>query len=242
MDTLQAIRTRRSIRDYLDVPVEWEKIGIVLDAGRLAPSAGNTQEWNFIVVTDGEVRQQIAESCVDGLWMAKAPVFIVITANIEPISRNYGIRGERLYSIQDCAVAATQMMLAAHVQGLGTCWVGSFDEHLLGRLLSLPDTARPQVILTLGYPDEHPSMPLRKRLEAIVFLNSFGNRIRDIGFVLRDYNIAGKAVEAGRGAVSSLQKKASEKREKARLSLKEQLKAKRDALKAALAKKGKKKA
>lgn len=206
MEILQAIKTRRSVRRYLDVPVEWEKVGIVLEAGRLAPSAGNTQEWSFIVVTEEGARKEIAECCVDGYWMATAPVHIVIVANVEQIARNYGLRGERLYSIQDCAVAASQMMLAAVSQGLGTCWVGAFDEHALRRLFSIPDSIRPQLILTLGYPDEQPRMPPRKPLENIVYLNSFGNRIKDIGMVLRDYDILGRAFDAGKEVISHITK------------------------------------
>jgi len=161
METLEGIKTRRSIRKYLEVPLEWEKVGVVLEAGRLAPSAGNTQEWSFIVVTDATIREQIAELSLDGLWMAAASVHIVITADTEKIGRSFGRRGERLYAVQDCAAAATQMMLAAHSQGLGTCWVGAFDEHALARLLGIPDTIRAQLILTLGYPDETPATPQR---------------------------------------------------------------------------------
>ncbi len=238
MEILHAIKTRRSIREYMDVPVEWEKVGIVLEAGRLSPSAGNTQEWNFVVVTEAGLREQIAESCVDALWMATAPVHIIITANVEPIARNYGVRGERLYCIQDCAVAATQMMLAAVSQGLGTCWVGAFDEHAIRRFVGIPDSIRPQLILTLGYPDESPDMPARKPLENIVYLNSYGNRIKDIGFVLKDYDVVGRAVEAGKEAMEHLKKKAQKKMSEA--SLKEKLGAQKEALKNKLKKKKKK--
>ncbi len=226
MEILQAIKTRRSIRRYLDVPIEWEKVGVVLEAGRLAPSAGNTQEWSFIVVTDEGARGEIAECCVDGYWMVTAPVHIVIVANVEPIARNYGMRGERLYSIQDCAVAATQMMLAAVSQGLGTCWVGAFDEHALRRLISIPDSIRPQLILTLGYPDEKPKMPGRKPLENIVFLNSYGNRIRDIGMALRDYDVVGRTLEAGKKVVSHITKPKRKKIKKPKVGLRDKLRKK----------------
>ena len=226
MEILQAIKTRRSIRRYLDVPIEWEKVGVVLEAGRLAPSAGNIQEWSFIVVRDEGTRGEIAECCVDGYWMTTAPVHIVIVATIEPIARNYGMRGERLYSIQDCAVAATQMMLAAVSQGLGTCWVGAFDEHVLHRLLSIPDSIRPQLILTLGYPDEKPVMPKRKPLQNLVFLDSYGNRIKDIGMVLRDYDVVGRTLEVGKKVVSHITRQQGEKIQKAKAGLKEKLRKK----------------
>ena len=83
MDVLEAIRTRRSVRKYRDIPVEWEKVGLILDAGRLAPSSGNLQNWKFIVITDKNARHQISEACLEQQWMAKAPVHIVIVAEPE---------------------------------------------------------------------------------------------------------------------------------------------------------------
>lgn len=230
MDVLEALKTRRSIRKYLDVPIEWEKVGAVLEAGRIAPSAGNTQEWNFIVVTDAEARQKIAELTVDGMWMANAPVHLIITTNPETINRYYGIRGERLYTIQDCAVAATYMMLAAHQLGLGTCWIGAFDENALRRVAGIPDSIRPQLILTLGYPDEKPDRSPRKILENIVFLNAYGNRIKDLGFVLWDYNVVGKAVELGRTLGREAQAKMREQQDHSKPSLKAKLDAQKEKL------------
>jgi hypothetical protein len=114
---------------------------------------------------------------------------------IDKIKIHYGMRGERLYCIQDCAICATHMMLAAHELGLGTCWVGAFDENKVQRVLKIPDNCRPQMILTLGYADEKPRMPPRYPIDNLVFLETYGGpgRIKDMGAVLWDFNVVGRA-------------------------------------------------
>jgi len=198
MDVLEAIATRRSIRKYLDVPVEWDKIGQVMEAGRLAPSAGNVQEWRFVVVTKPELRKKIAESALGQHWVETAPVQIIVFALIDKIKIHYGMRGERLYSIQDCATCATYMMLAAHDLGLGTCWIGAFDENKVQQVLKMPENCRPQLILTVGYADEKPPMPPRYPIDALVFLERYGGpgRVKDIDSVLWTFNVAGNAEKA----------------------------------------------
>lgn len=211
MEVLECIRTRRSIRLYLSVPIEWEKIGSVLEAGRLAPSSGNLQDWKFIVVTDAGLRKEIAKISMEALWMETAPVHIVVCADTEKNKRFYGIRGERLYSVQDCAAAVMSMCLAAHTVGLGTCWVGAFDEHALSRLLDIPEQIRPQAIVTVGYPDEKPEMPKRYTLENITFLDKWGNRIKDIGFVLKDYRVLEKAMQSAQETTARIIEQAGAK-------------------------------
>src|SRR3989344_5104990 len=174
MDVLEAIRTRRSVRKYRDIPVEWEKVGLILDSGRLAPSAGNIQNWKFIVITDRNTRHQISEACLEQQWMAKAPVHIVIVAEPEKARRFYGLRGEKLYTIQNCAAATENMILAAHSLGLGTCWIGAFDEERIKEIVPMPDFVRPQSIITVGYPDEIVPTPVKYTLENIMFFRSYG--------------------------------------------------------------------
>jgi len=180
MDVTEAIRKRRSIKKYLDIPVEWDKIGSILDAGRLAPSAGNLQPWKFMVVLNQENRKKISEACFQQYWMQTAPVHIVISAEFNKMERFYGVRGERLYSIQSCAVAASQMMLEAINQGLACCFVSAFDEEMLKRYFKIPDFARPQVVLTIGYPAEEVPLPPKYTLNDIVHLEKFGNKLRNI--------------------------------------------------------------
>ncbi len=179
MDAIEAILSRRSIRKYKKQPVEWEKVGIILEAGRMAPCAGNLQDWRFIVVLDAEKRKQIAEASLQQYWMADAPVHIVIVAELEKSKRFYGVRGERLYSVQNCAAAAESMIIAANSIGLGTCWVGAFDEDKIKTILNCIEEVRPQIIITLGYADEKPIMPQKLPIENIVYLEKWWGRIKD---------------------------------------------------------------
>lgn len=179
MDVTEAIIKRRSIKRYLDIPVDWDRIGAVLDAGRLAPSAGNLQPWKFIVVTDPGKRRMIAESCFQQYWMQTAPVHIIICAEFNKMSRFYGVRGERLYTIQSCALAAGSMLLEAVNQGLAGCYVSAFDEEMMKRHFKIPDFARPQAVITLGYPGEEVPPPPKYTLNDVTHLEEFGARIRD---------------------------------------------------------------
>jgi len=140
MDVLECIKTRRSIRKFLDVPVEWEKVTQIVDAARCAPSAGNLQNWKFIVVLNEDKRKSIAEACVHQLWMGKAPVHIIVCAEPERAKRFYGIRGERLYTIQNCGAAIENALLTAHSIGLAACWVGAFDEDMVKMMVQAKKT------------------------------------------------------------------------------------------------------
>ncbi len=189
METFECISTRRSIRRYLDIPVEWDKIGTILEAGRLAPSSGNIQDWNFIVVQDEDKRKAIAEASLRQHWMSKAPVYIVVCSDLKKSERVYGVRGNRLYSIQNSAAAIENMLLTAHSVGLGACWIGAFDENVVSRVLNIPDYARPQAIITIGYSDEKPKTPQRFPLTTVAFLEKYGNRIKDMAAVMHDYSV-----------------------------------------------------
>ena len=191
METEECILTRRTIRKYKNVKVEWEKVGRVLEAGRAAPSSGNIQNWMFIAVDDEGKRKAIAEACFQQYWMAVAPIHIVICAKPEEVKRHYGIRGERLYSVQNCAAAAENMVLMAHDQGLGTCWVGAFDEDKIKSLLGIVKEARPQIIITIGYADEVPDIPSKYKLDNVVYFNKWWGRIKDINRFM-GYDIAAR--------------------------------------------------
>jgi len=189
MEVFECISTRRSIRKYLDIPVEWDKVGTILEAGRLAPSSGNIQDYNFIVVQDEDKRKTIAEASLRQHWMSKAPVYIIVCADLKKSERFYGVRGSRLYSIQNCAAAIENMLLTAHSLDLGACWVGAFDENVVSRVLNIPDSVRPQAIITIGYSDEKPTIPQRYPLTTVAFLEKYGNRIKDMAAVLHDYSL-----------------------------------------------------
>lgn len=216
---IQAIFSRRSIRRYLDVPVEWDKVGDVVRAGMMAPNSGNLQIWRFVVVRTPEKRRAVADACLQQYWMEKAPVHIVIFAKLEKMSQYYGIRGVRLYSIQDCAMAAMNMMLAAHELGLGTCFVSAFEEDAMTRIFKLPDNVRPQGVIALGYPDEKPDVPSKYRIETLTGIENYGmamnegsGRVADAAAAVQTYRYAERFPKYVQDAVSDIDKATASKR------------------------------
>ncbi len=203
MDIFQAIHTRRTIRKFSDKQVEWDKVAQILEAGKAAPSAGNLQPWKFVVVTDKAKRQAIADAALQQWWISTAPVLIVVVADVERTKQFYGIRGERLYSIQDCAAAIENMTLAATALGVASAWVSAFEEEAVNRVLEIPGEARPQAIIPLGYAAEEGKEQVKNPLYNVVFLEKFGNRVKD---PLRSYlgqysHIWESKAEEGRAAV-----------------------------------------
>lgn len=226
MDALECIMTRRSIRKFRPSPVEWDKVGSILDAGRYAPTAGNLQNWQFMVFLDKKNREAIAKASAEQYWMAQAPVHIVICEKPEIVKQYYGIRGERLYSIQGIAAAAQNMLLAAHALGLGACWIGAFDEHAVKRVGNIPDRARPQAIIVVGYADEVVPTPAKLTLENVTFLERYGEnigRVKDVDATLgyQSQRIM-KVIDKGKELVN----KASEATEKGSVSFIDKIKAK----------------
>ena len=176
---VRAIKERRSIRSYMDVPVEWDKIITAVEAAMVAPSAGNLQVWRYVVVRKLEKRKQIAEACLRQYWMEQAPVHVVIVAKLEKEEQFYGKRGVDLYSVQDCAMAAMNMMLAAHDLDLGSCFVSAFDENALSRVFNLSEVVRPQGVVTLGYTDQKPEPPVRFRGESVIGIENYGTAMNE---------------------------------------------------------------
>ena len=163
MDVMTAIKTRRSIRAYKDKPIEDEKLEAVLEAGRLAPSASNLQEWKYVVVKDKALRGKLVDAANGQQFVGQAAAVIVACAvqtdHVMPC-------GELSYPI-DVAISVDHMTLAAVEQGLGTCWIGAFRQDEVKRLLGIPEEVRVVVLLPIGYPDVSPAPKPRKSLEEI---------------------------------------------------------------------------
>lgn len=150
MDVYTAIGQRRSIRAYREKEVEEEKLMKVLDAGRLAPSAKNRQEWHFIVVRDRETRRKLAKAAYGQKFIEQAPVTLVGCA----FYADYVMPcGQPAYTV-DVSIAFAFMMLEATELGLGTCWLGAFLENEVKEILNIPDQMRVVVVMPLGYPAE----------------------------------------------------------------------------------------
>ncbi len=168
MDFFEVVKMRRSVRSYLDEDVSDEEIRRLLEAATLAPSAGNCQPWEFVIVRDGKRKEALSKAALGQRFVAEAPVVIVVCANVPRTAAHYGSRGASLYVIQDTAAATQNILLAATAMGLATCWVGAFDEGKVWEILELPDEVRPLAIVPVGRPRRVPSMPPRIPLERVV--------------------------------------------------------------------------
>jgi nitroreductase len=163
MEVMEAIRSRRSIRSFLEKEVEEEKLLRVLEAGRLAPSARNLQDWRFVVVRDPETRKRLAKAARDQEFVGQAPVVIAACGTSDYIMTC----GQYTYTI-DVAIAVDHMTLAAAAEGLGTCWIGAFYEERVKEILGIPEGVRVVALLPLGYPAARPKPTPRRSLEEIV--------------------------------------------------------------------------
>ncbi len=150
MDVLDAIRTRKSVRKYLSKTVEKEKLTAILEAGRLAPSASNRQEWRFVVVSDDETKRKLAEAANKQIFVGKAPVVIAACAETDGHVMSCG---QACYPI-DVAIALDHMTLATVELGLGTCWIGAFDESRVKQILGIPAEVRVVALMPMGYPSD----------------------------------------------------------------------------------------
>ncbi len=173
MDTFEAIYGRRSIRAFVNREVTQTQLMKILDAGRQAPSAGNLQPWELVVVRDSERKMALAEAAFGQYFIAEAPVVVVICAHPARSARRYGRRGIDLYCLQDTAAFIQNMLLASCAIGLGSCWVGAFDEAKAAEAIEAPNDVRPVAIIPIGYPAESPSAPPRRSLEDIVHEERF---------------------------------------------------------------------
>ena len=173
MDVFEAIKGRRSVREFESTPVKEKDLEKILDAARWAPSAGHCQPLELVVVKDQAQKERLVRAALGQTFIAEAPVAIVVCANVARTSRRYGRRGEELYCIQDTAAVAQNIHLAAYALGYATCWVGAFDEDAVAEVIKTPAGVRPVAIVPIGKPAEKPSPPQRMPLSKIVHKNQF---------------------------------------------------------------------
>lgn len=168
MELFEAFERRHSIRAYSSKEIPDEVLRRILEAANSAPSAGNLQAYEIVVVKDAKRKQQLAQAAYGQTFIAQAPVVLVFVQNPQRSSIRYGQRGVTLYSLQDATIACTFAHLAATALGLGSCWVGAFDDDAVARVINAPKGMRPVAILPIGYPAEQPWATPRRRLDDIV--------------------------------------------------------------------------
>jgi nitroreductase len=169
MDVLEAIRKRRSIRSFTEQLVPDDILHQILEAGTWAPSAGNMQAWEFVIVKDPAARRMLVDTTDAGNtaregvhtqeWIMQAPVVIVVCYDVKRMTGRYGRKGRTLMTLMDCMLCVENMVLAATHFGLGTCCVVGFSPQRLKELLPIPKEITPLLLVPMGYPDQQPASP-----------------------------------------------------------------------------------
>ncbi len=169
MDLISLIKARRSVRLYSEEPIKDEELEILLEAARWAPTGANLQPWHFIVVRDENTRKEISKYAkfffFKSSHVGNAPCIIVLCYEKE----------KSRFGIYDVTLAGGNILLAAESIGLGTCWIGAFDEKKIKELLQIPENVSVVALITVGRPKEKPTAPPRIELEKIVHYETWSN-------------------------------------------------------------------
>jgi nitroreductase len=166
MSVLEVIQKRRSVRKYKENPIPEEVLLRVLEAARLAPSGKNFQPWKFIIVKDKALKEKLAQASAGQFFIAKAPIIIVGCGFPDNCYARMG-RYMKSWSV-DVTIALEHLILQAQEEGLGTCWIGSFEEEEVKAILNVPEEVKVLALTPLGYPDEIPPPRGRKSLDEII--------------------------------------------------------------------------
>ncbi|MBI4320049.1 MAG: nitroreductase family protein [Chloroflexi bacterium] len=168
MDFFDTVANRHSIRAFKDREIEQEKVGRILEAMNRAPSAGDLQAYQVYVVRSRKRRLALARAALEQFFISDAPVVLVFCALPMRSGDKYGMRGEELYAVQDATIACAYAQLAASALGLGSTWVGAFDEGAVRRAVGAGMDEVPVAILPVGYPDEVPEPATRRAVAEMV--------------------------------------------------------------------------
>ena len=174
MEFIELVKRRKSVRKYSDKIVSRDLIDKCIEAARLAPSACNSQPWTFLVVDEPKIKNEIVEKSMTGIYSLNkfafsAPVLIIVVREKSKyIARMAGTLRDVKYSLIDVGIACDHLTLQAAETGLGTCWIGWFDEKAIKKILGLPKSIQIDIVITLGYPEDNsPKEKNRKTLDEI---------------------------------------------------------------------------
>ncbi|NQT79858.1 MAG: nitroreductase family protein [Candidatus Aminicenantes bacterium] len=171
MSVLEIIQKRRSIRKYKNDPIPEDVFQRVLEAARLAPSGKNLQPWKFVLVQNQELKEKLAKASAGQYFMAIAPIIVVACGFPENCYSSMG-RYMKSWPV-DVTIALEHLILQAEEEGLGTCWIGSFEEEEVKSILNIPEDVKVLALTPLGYPAERPPDRGRKHLEDIVSYDGY---------------------------------------------------------------------
>jgi nitroreductase len=162
---IEEILKRKSIRQYLPLPVEREKLERIMEAGRMAPTAKNLQEWTILVIEDIQQKLRLVEASSPHQLFLKQAAILLAACSLNP---NHVLRCGHPAFLLDLAIVLDHISLQAVREGLGTCWIGSFDENRAKAVLGIPDHLRIVQLMSLGYPEKEPA-PTKRKPASILF-------------------------------------------------------------------------
>ena len=162
MDVFDAIKNRTSIRKYKSEQISKDKIDILIEAGRLAPTAANKQKFKLVIVDGTDTKKRLAVACNNQTFVGTASH--VIAGTVDPDWKWHQV---------DLAIVFEHIVLEAFELGLGTCWIGAFNESDVKKILNIPENIKVVALLTIGFPDESPKHTPRKNIDSIVIYNTY---------------------------------------------------------------------
>lgn len=173
MKVEDAIKARRSIRQYSTKKVTWDELTKVLEAAIYAPMAGNIFSPRFVVVADKKKKTEIAQACFEQYAIQDASYLIVVCSDVEQVRELYGGHAEK-YATQQSGAAVQNMLLQATELSLASCWIGALEEGSIKSALKIPDDIKVESIIALGNAKRKPAMPPKKDLNMVTFFEEYG--------------------------------------------------------------------
>ncbi len=216
MELDNTLNMRFSVRSFTDRKVDPDSITRLLEAGGKAPSAGNLQDWRFIVVTDEGKKEEIARACMDQAWIGQAAVLIVVCSDLTNLRRFYNERAE-VYGIEDCSAATANILLKATDLGINTTWVSAFDEDEIAIILRTPDSYKIVSVIAAGYSDETKDEKEKHDIRTLTYYEQYGSSTSQATAfpLIKEENVKAvkEAAKESKGFFSKLKEKFSEVRE-----------------------------
>lgn len=185
MELIEAIENRRSIRRFKSRAIPKDNLYYLIELAMHAPSAGNLQDYQFIVCTNKDMIDDLPSCCMDQTWIATAPTVIVVCSQPSVQQNWYGPAGDG-FARHNASAAAQNILLAAHDFGLGACWVSGFDTDKINHLFHIPEGVRIEAIIPIGYSDEEVDEITKKDLKTALFYDFYGQDVQDFEKVTRE--------------------------------------------------------
>ena len=186
MELTTAIESRRSIRRFKFASVKKEDLYYIVQLALCAPSAGNLQDYQFIVCTNKDMIQELPAMCMDQAWIDTAPAVIVVCSQPQEQNKWYGPAGD-VFARQGASAAVQNILLSAHDLGLGACWIGGFDNDQVSHLFGVPEDVRIEAIIPIGYPDEEPEEIIKKEFVSTMFFDKYGVDLQDLELSSKEF-------------------------------------------------------